>query len=98
MEADKKTAHRYKAKLAGLKRRRRFISWNESAAFAHELEMLLEDLKSGVDDPRIGVELVTAFYEADSAVFEQCDDSSGSVGDVFRFDAKQYTFRYHHFF
>ncbi len=89
MEADKKTAHRYKAKLAGLKRRRRFISWNESAAFAHELEMLLEDLKSGVDDPRIGVELVTAFYKADSAVFEQCDDSSGSVGDVFRFDAKQ---------
>ena len=85
----KENIQRYKAKLAGLKRRQRFISWNESAAFAHELVMLLADLKSGVDDPRTGVELVTAFYRADGAVFDQCDDSDGNVGDVFRFDAKQ---------
>lgn len=80
---------RFKAKLADLKRRQRFISWKESASFAYELEMLLEDLKSGVDDPQTGAELVVAFYQADSVVFEQCDDSSGNVGDVFRFDAKQ---------
>jgi hypothetical protein len=85
----KENIHRFKAKLADLKRRRRFISWNESAAFAHELEMLLADLKSGVDDSRTGVELVATFYQADSAVFEQCDDSSGSVGEVFRFEAKE---------
>jgi len=85
----KENIQRYKAKLAGLKHRRRFISWNESAAFAHELVMLLEDLKSGVTDPRAGVELVTAFYKADNAVLEQCDDSGGNVGEVFRFDAKQ---------
>ncbi len=85
----KENIQRYKAKLAGLKRRQRFISWNESVFFAHELQMLLADLKSGVDDPRTGVELVTAFYKADSAVFEQCDDSGGTVGDVFGFDAKQ---------
>jgi Family of unknown function (DUF6880) len=80
---------RYKAKLADLKRGRRFIPWNESAAFAHELEMLLADLKSGVDDPRTGVELMAAFYRADGAVFEECDDSNGTVGDVFLFDAKE---------
>jgi len=80
---------RYKSKLAGLKRRRRFISWHESAAYAQELEMLLEDLRSGVKDPRTGVELVAAFYQADAAVFEQCDDSSGSVGNVFRFEAQK---------
>ncbi len=85
----KENIRRYKAKLAGLKRRRRFISWKESAAFAHGLEMLLGDLKSGVDDPRTGVELVAAFYKTDGAVMEQCDDSSGNVGDVFRFDAKE---------
>lgn len=79
----------YKSKLAGLKRRRRFISWHESAAYAQELEMLLEDLRSGVKDPRTGVELVAAFYQADAAVFEQCDDSSGSVGNVFRFEAQK---------
>jgi hypothetical protein len=79
---------RYKAKLAGLKRRQRFIAWKESAAFAHELKMLLADLESGVDDPRTGVQLVAEFFQADRHVFEQCDDSGGSVGDVFQFDAK----------
>jgi hypothetical protein len=51
--------------------------------------MLLEGLESGVDDPRTGVELVAKFYRADSAIIEQCDDSYGNVGDVFRSSAKQ---------
>ena len=51
----KENIHRYQAKLAYLKRRQRYISWNESDAFAHELIMLLEDLKSGAVDPRTGV-------------------------------------------
>ncbi len=85
----KENIRRFKAKLADLKRRQRFISWKESASYAYKLEMLLEDLKSGVNDPQTGVALVAAFYQADDAVFEQCDDSSGNVGDVFRFDAKQ---------
>lgn len=52
--------------------------------------MLSQDLKSGVDDPITGVELVAAFYEADSTIFEMCDDSSGNIGDVFRHDAKEF--------
>ena len=79
---------RFKAKLVGLKRRRRFIPWGESGAFAGELAALLEDLKAGVDDPRTGCELVAAFYEADRGALGSCDDSNGSVGDVFRFDAR----------
>lgn len=67
----KENIQRYKAKLADLKRRQYFISWKESAAFAHELVMLLADLESGVDDPRTGVELVAAFYLADGDIFEQ---------------------------
>ncbi|MGD9366030.1 MAG: hypothetical protein PVH87_10055 [Desulfobacteraceae bacterium] len=84
----KENIQRYKEKLAELKRRQYFISWKESAVFAHELEMLLADLESGVDDPRTGVELVAAFYQADSDIFEQCDDSDGNVGTVFQCDAK----------
>jgi hypothetical protein len=42
-----------------------------------------------VDDPLTGVELVAAFYEADNTIFEMCDDSSGNIGDVFRYDAKE---------
>ena len=85
----KENIQRFKKKLSGLKRRRRFIGWRESAGFARELEMLLQDLKSGVDDPLTGVELVAAFYEADDTIFEMCDDSSGNIGDVFRYDAKE---------
>ena len=42
-----------------------------------------------LDDPLTGVELVAAFYEADNTIFEMCDDSSGNIGDVFRYDAKE---------
>jgi hypothetical protein len=85
----KENIQRYKEKLADLKRRQRFISWKESAAFAHELEMLLADLESGVDDPRIGLQLVVAFFQADCDIFERCDDSDGNVGTVFQYDAKE---------
>ncbi len=85
----KENVQRFKKKLSGLKRRKRFISWRESAGFTRELEMLLQDLKSSVDDPLTGVELVAAFYESDNTIFEMCDDSSGNIGDVFRYDAKE---------
>lgn len=85
----KENVQRFKKKLSGLKRRKRFIDWRGAAGFSRELELLLQDLKSGVDDPLIGVELVAAFYEADNAIFEMCDDSNGSIGDVFRYDAQK---------
>ncbi len=80
---------RFKRKLSGLKRRRRFIDWRGVPGFARELEMLLQDLKSGVDDPLTGVELLAAFYEADGSIFEMCDDSNGYIGDMFRYAAKE---------
>ena len=80
---------RFKQKLSSLKHSRRFIDWRGASNFARELEMLLQDLKSGVDDPLTGIELVAAFYEADNTIFEMCDDSSGNIGDVFRYDAKE---------
>ncbi len=85
----KENINRFKKKLSSLKRSRRFIQWGESAAFAHELETLLQDLKTGVDDPCLGAELSVAFYETDKGVLGNCDDSSGHVGDVYRFDAKE---------
>lgn len=85
----KENVQRFKKKLAGLKRSRRFVDWRESSGFARELEMLLQDVKAGVADPLTGVELIASFYETDETVFERCDDSSGDIGDVFRYDAKE---------
>jgi hypothetical protein len=85
----KEIVQRFKKKLSGLKHSRRFIDWRGAAGFGRELEMLLQDLKSGVNDPYTGVELVAGFFEADKTIFEMCDDSSGNIGDVFRYDAKE---------
>ncbi|MBE0584658.1 MAG: hypothetical protein IH612_12990, partial [Desulfofustis sp.] len=85
----KENVQRFKKKLSVLKQSRRFIDWRGVSSFARELEMLLQDVKAGVADPLTGVEFVAAFYEADSTIFEMCDDSSGTIGDVFRSDAKE---------
>jgi hypothetical protein len=78
---------RYKTKLANLKRSRKFISWHESGELAWQLQQLLVDLERGVKEPCTGVELVGRFFEADASIFNRCDDSNGSVGDVFSFSA-----------
>ena len=85
----KENIQRFKKKLSSLKHSKRFTDWRGAAGFSRELAMLLQDLKSGVSDPLTGVELVAAFYEADNTIFEMCDDSSGNIGDVFRYDAKE---------
>ena len=78
---------RFKAKLASLKRSRKFISWHESGDFAQQLQQLLIDLEKGVKEPCAGVELVGRFFEADASIFNRCDDSNGVVGDIFSFSA-----------
>lgn len=80
-------AREIKARLAGLKRRRRFVPWGESRRLADELDELLYDIDTSVGDPRGGAELTAAFYETDNAILGNCDDSSGYVGDVYRLHA-----------
>lgn len=80
---------RFRNKLAGLKRSRRFIDWREVSDFARGLKIMLQDLEAGVTDPLTGVELVAAFFEMDEKTLGRSDDSSGLVGDVFRYDARK---------
>ncbi len=85
----KEKVKRFKSKLNGLKRSSRFIDWRESGIFARELSGMLTGLEESIEDGQTGVELVASFFECDRAVFERCDDSSGMVGDVFRYDATE---------
>ncbi|SIQ07557.1 hypothetical protein SAMN05920897_103127 [Alkalispirochaeta americana] len=84
----KENTQRFKEKISDLKRFSCSIDWRGAAGFARELGMLLQDLKAGVEDPLTGTEMAASFFEADSAIFEICDDSNGHIGDIFRFDAK----------
>ena len=51
--------------------------------------MLLQDLSAGMAEPLASIKLLAAFYEADNTFFEMCDDSSGYIGNLFRYEAKE---------
>jgi len=78
---------RIKSKLSGIKRRRRFIERWRSREYAQELKDFLADIRAVVEDPKTGLELVTAFFKSDNKILEACDDSDGYMGEVFQFEA-----------
>ena len=69
-----------KRKITGLKRRKTFIHWQESARFTKKIAAILTDMEAADHDPGIGLKLMTAFYETDRIIFNNCDDSSGHIG------------------
>ena len=89
LASPKENAKSFKKRLSSIRRRRHFISRGESGAYARDLAGMLKALENSESDPKAGVESVAAFFEADAQMFEQCDDSNGSVGDVFRIDAAE---------
>lgn len=98
ISSPREMAERFKGKLSALNEWEGFVPWDETDLYAQKLESLLDDLRTCVRDPATGIDLVAAFFEADQAVLAQCDDSSGSVGEVFRSTARdlfvQYAIRY----
>ena len=86
--APEENIKRFKKKLSSIKRSQHFIDWRESSGFANELRALLEDLKAGVSEPSVGIELISLFYKSDRIILNRCDDSNGNIGDVFRIDAQ----------
>ncbi|MCW5821617.1 MAG: hypothetical protein KIT34_02380 [Cyanobacteria bacterium TGS_CYA1] len=89
LASPKDNAKTFKKRLSSFKRRRSFISWGESGAYARDLASMLKALEASESDPKAGVQSVAEFFEADEQIFAQCDDSNGSVGDVFRFEAAE---------
>jgi hypothetical protein len=81
-------------RLSALKRSRRFVRRGESSGLARELRELLLLIEDQVVDAQAGCTLVAVFYTTDHSVFGRCDDSSGHVGDVYRYDACKLFSRY----
>ncbi|MEZ5337477.1 MAG: hypothetical protein R3F46_04360 [bacterium] len=73
--------------IAGLKRSRKFIDWDESDELELKLEDLLEDILSLQQQPELALELVADFLRTDQATFSRCDDSSGIIGSIYSIDA-----------
>lgn len=80
---------KYQSKLKQMKGFDGFIPWSEASAFANEVSAVLDLLRQGAPDPCRGAALVGEFFALDKALIERCDDSGGSLGEVFQVDATQ---------
>ena len=76
-----------KARLSGIKRGKKFISYYEGAAFANSLQALADDIAVfGEHNPKVAFELFLAFMDLHRSVLDRADDSNGYISDVFRWD------------
>lgn len=73
-------------RLRTIQRSRGFIEWDKVRPLVRELEGLRETIAGPLAqaDPRAAAAQMRLFLELAGGVFERSDDSSGSLGDVFR--------------
>ncbi|AEV29415.1 hypothetical protein SpiGrapes_1608 [Sphaerochaeta pleomorpha str. Grapes] len=91
---EKENIKRYKRKLAALRNSTKYIGAEMTDSLANLLERMLADLEAGITDPGTGLDLVAEFIETDAFVFETCDDSYGTVAEVYLHAARDLFFRY----
>ncbi|MBN2280705.1 MAG: hypothetical protein JXQ65_08995 [Candidatus Marinimicrobia bacterium] len=84
----------YKLELAKIKGSKKFYFRGQSGDYAKRLSGLLKMLKNSGSDPMTGLLMLQNFFEADTKIFESCDDSNGFIGDVFTDEAKELFVQY----
>ncbi|HEX7571475.1 MAG TPA: hypothetical protein VF514_00165, partial [Bacteroidota bacterium] len=87
--AARAAARAFESDLKKARRLRGFLSGRRTATFARDLTGVLQDLRIDVKDTLTGIEIAAALFRSDSFLFEECDDSSGSLGDVFRNEGRE---------
>lgn len=79
-------AAQVRTRLATIKAARSFVDWQKRREFVKDLELQRAMIAERVAqaDPDLALELMWRFLDLAEPVLERVDDSSGSVGDVFR--------------
>ncbi|AOF95014.1 DUF6880 family protein [Sphingobium sp. RAC03] len=79
-------AHEIDKRLKTIRRSRGFIEWDKVPALARELDQLREAIMGPLADHSLSqaVESMRLFLSLAEPVFERSDDSSGSLGEIFR--------------
>jgi len=62
--------------------------WDQECAIANDLEAWLDEVSDKIEDPRVGVELLTDFFQIDR-IIEMADDEFGSAASVFESQANE---------
>ena len=81
------TLKKVRAQISGLKRTKRFYDWKSIDKLHDRIELTLQSISQLQIEPQEGFELVSSFYETDNAVYGNCDDSSGTIADLYRHGA-----------
>lgn len=89
LSAPEENLARFQKRLKSIDNLQGFLDYDECKSFAVELNSLLSDLRAGTTDPRIGLELVSAFFEKDCEILESCEDQDGDIQDAFTVHASQ---------
>lgn len=81
-----KAALEVRKQMAGVRRSRWFVDWDESPALADELDTVRQAIVEHVAkaDATEALDLMWSFMELADSVYKRCDDSGGTVGNVFQ--------------
>ncbi len=83
----KENISRFLKRLKKIKSRSEFVSRGYASQFGSELIDVLRDLEISNLSAEEGYDFICNFYETDGDILEQCDDSDGFIGEIFRRDA-----------
>ncbi|MFT4901171.1 MAG: chemotaxis protein histidine kinase CheA [Lentimonas sp.] len=79
-----------RARMAELKRSKRYYNYSQSGELSHKLDTLLDLIQRELipSMPEKAIDLLGAFIEMDNIIFNHADDSGGNIGMNFRRAAK----------
>jgi len=80
-------AKEIRKRLTTIAKSRSFVDWQKRDALIRDLETQLDAIVNQVapTDPREALDLLWRFLGLAESIYERCDDSNGSVSDVFHF-------------
>ena len=79
-------AHEIDKRLKTIRRSRGFVEWDKAPALARELDQLRETIMGPLAEHSLSqaIDSMRLFLSLAEPVFERSDDSSGSLGEIFR--------------
>ena len=84
-ESPGEVAKEIRKRLTTIQRSRSFVDWRNRRVLADDLEVQRRAIADRVakSDPAEALELMWRFLDLAKSVFDRCDDSSGTVSDIF---------------
>ena len=79
-------AHEIEKRLKTIRRSTSFVDWDRVRPLARELDQLRENIVGALAEQsiKLAIDQMQLFLSLAESVYERADDSSGSLGDVFR--------------